>query len=191
MPCSAVSASMPPTVRSGAGALGCDCRCHAYAQCRSNKGAPGVDGQDFADIETYGVRRWLGKLALAIRQQTYRPSVASFGTNEPAPVRRAAAELGSAAVPGPCRPGHRTGSRPAHLRGDALDGRRVDLEPRGEHTHARTARSGQRGRMAPSFAAGRGGTAKALALTASARQPGTNSLPDHRALAGVRVSRPC
>ena len=27
---------------------------HAYAQCRSNKGAPGVDGQDFADIEAYG-----------------------------------------------------------------------------------------------------------------------------------------
>ena len=24
---------------------------HAYAQCRSNKGAPGVDGQDFADID--------------------------------------------------------------------------------------------------------------------------------------------
>ena len=29
---------------------------HAYAQCRSNKGAPGVDGQDFADVEAYGVR---------------------------------------------------------------------------------------------------------------------------------------
>jgi hypothetical protein len=28
---------------------------HAYAQCRSNKGAPGVDGQDFADIEAYGL----------------------------------------------------------------------------------------------------------------------------------------
>ena len=27
---------------------------HAYAQCRSNKGAPGVDGQDFADIEAHG-----------------------------------------------------------------------------------------------------------------------------------------
>jgi hypothetical protein len=27
---------------------------HAYAQCRSNKGAPGIDGQDFADIEAYG-----------------------------------------------------------------------------------------------------------------------------------------
>ena len=29
---------------------------HAYAQCRSNKGAPGVDGQEFADIEAYGVQ---------------------------------------------------------------------------------------------------------------------------------------
>jgi hypothetical protein len=26
-----------------------DILAHAYAQCRSNKGAPGVDGQDFAD----------------------------------------------------------------------------------------------------------------------------------------------
>ncbi len=39
---------------------------HAYAQCRSNKGAPGVDGQDFADIDAYGVQRWLGELALAL-----------------------------------------------------------------------------------------------------------------------------
>ena len=31
-----------------------DILAHAYAQCRSNKGAPGVDGQDFADIEAYG-----------------------------------------------------------------------------------------------------------------------------------------
>ena len=49
-----------------------DILAHAYAQCRSNKGAPGVDGQDFADIEAYGVQRWLGELALALRQQTYR-----------------------------------------------------------------------------------------------------------------------
>jgi RNA-directed DNA polymerase len=40
-----------------------DILAHAFAQCRSNKGAPGVDGQDFADIETYGVERWLGELA--------------------------------------------------------------------------------------------------------------------------------
>ena len=45
---------------------------HAYAQCCSNKGAPGVDGQDFADLEAYGVRRWLGELALALREETYR-----------------------------------------------------------------------------------------------------------------------
>jgi hypothetical protein len=30
---------------------------------RSNKGVPGVDGQDFADIEAYGVERWLAELA--------------------------------------------------------------------------------------------------------------------------------
>ena len=46
---------------------------HAYAQCCSNKGAPGVDGQEFADIEAYGVQRWLGELALALREETYRP----------------------------------------------------------------------------------------------------------------------
>ena len=50
-----------------------DILAHAYAQCRSNKGAPGVDGQDFADIEAYGVERWLGELALALREETYQP----------------------------------------------------------------------------------------------------------------------
>jgi RNA-directed DNA polymerase len=50
-----------------------DILAHAYAQCRSNKGAPGVDGQDFADVEAYGVERWLGELALALREETYRP----------------------------------------------------------------------------------------------------------------------
>src|SRR5215510_12866772 len=50
-----------------------DILAHAYAQCRSNKGAPGVDGQGFADIEAYGVERWLAELALALRQETYRP----------------------------------------------------------------------------------------------------------------------
>src|SRR5256714_4111768 len=50
-----------------------DILAHACAQCRSNKGAPGVDGQDFADIEAYGVQRWLGELALALRQEISRP----------------------------------------------------------------------------------------------------------------------
>ncbi len=50
-----------------------DILAHAYAQCRSNKGAPGVDGQEFADVEAYGVERWLGELALALREESYRP----------------------------------------------------------------------------------------------------------------------
>ncbi len=36
---------------------------HAYAQCRSNKGAPGVDGQDFAEAEASGVEQCLGSSA--------------------------------------------------------------------------------------------------------------------------------
>src|SRR5512145_466120 len=50
-----------------------DILAHAWAQCRSNKGAPGVDGQDFADVEAYGVQRWLGELALTLRNEEYRP----------------------------------------------------------------------------------------------------------------------
>jgi RNA-directed DNA polymerase len=50
-----------------------DILAHAYALCRSNRGAPGMDGQDFADVEEYGVGRWLGELALALREETYRP----------------------------------------------------------------------------------------------------------------------
>ena len=50
-----------------------DILAHAYDQCRSNKGAPGVDGQDFADVEAYGVERWLGELALALKEESYRP----------------------------------------------------------------------------------------------------------------------
>ena len=35
-----------------------DILAHAYAQCCSNKGAAGADGQDFVDIEAYGVEQW-------------------------------------------------------------------------------------------------------------------------------------
>ena len=50
-----------------------DILAHAYAQCRSNKGAPGVDRQDFTEVEAYGVERWLAELAQALREETYRP----------------------------------------------------------------------------------------------------------------------
>jgi RNA-directed DNA polymerase len=50
-----------------------DILAHAYAQCRANRGAPGVDGQDFTEVEAYGIERWLGELAQALRKETYRP----------------------------------------------------------------------------------------------------------------------
>ena len=34
-----------------------DILAHAYAQCRSNKGAPGVDGEDLLNVESYGLDR--------------------------------------------------------------------------------------------------------------------------------------
>jgi RNA-directed DNA polymerase len=49
-----------------------DILAHAYTLCRSNQGAPGVDGQDFAAVEAYGLERWLGELALALREERYR-----------------------------------------------------------------------------------------------------------------------
>jgi len=51
----------------------------AYLRCRSNDGAPGVDGQTFEDIEAHGRDRWLDELTTELRGRTYRPN----------PVRRA------------------------------------------------------------------------------------------------------
>jgi RNA-directed DNA polymerase len=45
----------------------------AWEQCRANGGAPGVDGQTFADIEKYGVERWLSELAEELRTKRYKP----------------------------------------------------------------------------------------------------------------------
>jgi len=46
---------------------------HALARCRENRGAPGVDGQTFEDIEKYGELKWLGELAEELKKKTYRP----------------------------------------------------------------------------------------------------------------------
>jgi group II intron reverse transcriptase/maturase len=46
----------------------------AYERCRANGGGPGVDDQDFADIEAGGRERWLDELAQELRNKTYRPS---------------------------------------------------------------------------------------------------------------------
>jgi RNA-directed DNA polymerase len=45
----------------------------AYARCRANGGAAGVDRQTFDDIEAYGVGRWLDELATELKERTYRP----------------------------------------------------------------------------------------------------------------------
>src|SRR6201981_696365 len=50
-----------------------DILAHAYAQCRSTTGAPGLDAQDFAATERDGLERWLAELALALKEETYRP----------------------------------------------------------------------------------------------------------------------
>ena len=45
----------------------------AWQAVRRNGGAAGVDGETVADIEAYGVDRWLGELAWDLKEGTYRP----------------------------------------------------------------------------------------------------------------------
>jgi len=45
----------------------------AYRLCAANGGAAGVDGQDFADIESQGREAWLGELARELKEKNYRP----------------------------------------------------------------------------------------------------------------------
>src|ERR1700740_277381 len=45
----------------------------AYACCKANGGAAGVDNQTFEDIETYGAERWLDELAQELKSLTYQP----------------------------------------------------------------------------------------------------------------------
>jgi len=46
---------------------------HAYDLARANKGAPGVDGVDFAAIEAAGLENWLAGIEMELRTKTYRP----------------------------------------------------------------------------------------------------------------------
>src|SRR5271170_352652 len=45
---------------------------HAYELARANKGAPGVDGVTFEQIETSGLENWLSRLGEELRAKTYR-----------------------------------------------------------------------------------------------------------------------
>src|SRR5260370_29635263 len=44
----------------------------AYACCKANGGAAGVDGQTFRDVEAYGAERSLDHLLQALRNRTER-----------------------------------------------------------------------------------------------------------------------
>ena len=45
---------------------------HAYRSCKANKGAAGVDGVRFEDIEASGEEQWLGELAERLKRKDYR-----------------------------------------------------------------------------------------------------------------------
>jgi RNA-directed DNA polymerase len=49
---------------------------YAYRSCKANKGAAGVDGVCFEDIETYGEDQWVGELAERLKKKDYRPEAA-------------------------------------------------------------------------------------------------------------------
>jgi RNA-directed DNA polymerase len=46
---------------------------HAYDLAKANKGAPGVDGVTFKQIEAAGLEEWLAGLTEELRERTYRP----------------------------------------------------------------------------------------------------------------------
>jgi len=50
-----------------------DILAHAYALARANKGAPGVDGQTFEQIESAGLEEWLTGIRQELRNRTYQP----------------------------------------------------------------------------------------------------------------------
>ena len=47
----------------------------AWKRVRANRGAAGVDGQTLAEVEAYGVERFLDELGVARREQRYRPAL--------------------------------------------------------------------------------------------------------------------
>jgi retron-type reverse transcriptase len=50
-----------------------DILAHAYELAKANQGAPGVDGQTFAEIETQGREKWLKELGNELRGKRYKP----------------------------------------------------------------------------------------------------------------------
>ena len=87
-----------------------DVLAYAYRKCRRNGGAPGVDGESFADIESEGVEQWLDALrSLRGRGLPRPPTAPSVAVSE-------AQSEGSGYRTLPRRnPIRRAGSDPAHI----------------------------------------------------------------------------
>jgi RNA-directed DNA polymerase len=45
----------------------------AYSRCMKNGGSPGVDGETFADVAEYGVKKYLAEIAEELRTREYKP----------------------------------------------------------------------------------------------------------------------
>ena len=58
---------------------------HAYQLARANKGAPGVDGMTFEQIESSGLENWLIRLGEELRTKTYRCQPPAFAGAGPPP----------------------------------------------------------------------------------------------------------
>jgi len=50
-----------------------DILAHAYELAKANRGAPGVDGQSFEEIEAQGREKWLKELGNELRTKRYKP----------------------------------------------------------------------------------------------------------------------
>src|SRR5580700_6748042 len=61
-----------------------DVMAFAYECCKANRGAAGVDGQTFEDIEEHGVKKWLDELTQELKSRTYRPQPGSLARPTPA-----------------------------------------------------------------------------------------------------------
>src|SRR4051812_49814305 len=72
---------------------------HAYDLARANRGAPGVDGGDFAAIEAAGREDWLHGIETDLRTKTYQPQPVRRGVDPQTP--RGAGPPRPPADPGP------------------------------------------------------------------------------------------
>lgn len=45
----------------------------AYLSVKANNGSPGIDGQNFKEIEEYGLKKFLSELGEDLRKRTYKP----------------------------------------------------------------------------------------------------------------------